>query len=1250
MARGHHPSPPASVALPKVEFEVILDEKSKIPGGTLNKQAISFGYNPHTYFRKPEHYIRHTDPLESDLSKTVEYDMDEQDEAWLDIVNAERRKGGNDPVSPESFEIIMDRLEKEWFDLTKNIPKPEFAMPSEDSTCAICDDSEGENSNAIVFCDGCNLAVHQDCYGVPYIPEGQWLCRKCTVSPENPVGCYLCPNEGGAFKQTTHGEWVHLLCAIWIPETRVANEVFMEPVTGVERISKQRWKLVSNFVDRCSICEVREGACIQCTKPSCFVAFHATCARKEKLLMPMKSAHGAEPASLTCFCDKHLPVCFWSPFICSFRLTKLQPEQQEARAAALEGEEKHERAGPNTSKAARAYAKTYKPGPPLVPAIIVKRILLYTKRIIIRKKQDFLQQMCRYWSLKREARRGAPLLKRLHLEPWTSTAAAKVLTEEERMMRLDVCFIQLSYELMLIVVIQQLKRLRQDLINVRGLTDLCRKREIRKFRQMEVIYEVLAQGLFPSHQAIRDAFEVVQGLDKDDHFKNPVSKNDVPDYYEIIKNPMCWTIIDAKLDQHQYWNLDEFRHDLELVSDNALLYNQPKTEFYNTAKKTKEKTRVVLDALESVKYHHDRSTWAHMPPEFKQEGEFMEGSSVPPIGDLESPVDVLELLMSSNPIREDLNMEIDTDPVTSLLNYEFARVKPPPLHPPTPPPAPNARPRKAKAKRDRKAEAERAKTNKEAREAGEAAEHATLPEIDKQEDQTEQEQERLRRSLAREEERELQAVLDASAGFRTPRTRNAKAIVAAFEAEARGSSSASVSVPPSYPSEPLSENSKAERLKKRASIISVSQPSTPMLVDHVDNRDSFNMFNAGWILPSDQKRGGRVPTDRQPLPPPRKRQKTDHANSRLSIVSTVPSEGHAPHSTNTAPPSSVPPEMNYNPDHSFDMMDLDEQKGEGPSKSQQPEAASISRAGSLLGDDEVDGPLNVVTQPNGVVIIEKLDTPAIRRERNMRRKAEKRRQAALGVDGMSISAGSSNLSAVKPPYTQPEESSSMAMPPPPVLMQDAEDTKDIDLKDDVESELSELSDDSDASEFNDGDDAPPAPIPAPAPPPPVFKGRKGRPKKVPKVEQFEDGTIVWAKSVGGHLVLQLGIDWSFVESYPWWPAVVHADTNPEVPGNILQVHKEKRLKRKIKLYIVQYYDKQASWQSVARDKLQLLGEDKKIDEEMLSSNPKQKWKTSASKQQCREAYESVHLVEPHAVFRLLLTTFKDGAGSDGYRW
>jgi len=35
----------------------------------------------------------------------------------LEAVNADRKKNRIDSISEESFEIIMDRLEKEWFDL-----------------------------------------------------------------------------------------------------------------------------------------------------------------------------------------------------------------------------------------------------------------------------------------------------------------------------------------------------------------------------------------------------------------------------------------------------------------------------------------------------------------------------------------------------------------------------------------------------------------------------------------------------------------------------------------------------------------------------------------------------------------------------------------------------------------------------------------------------------------------------------------------------------------------------------------------------------------------------------------------------------------------------------------------------------------------------------------------------------------------------------------------------------------------------
>jgi len=44
------------------------------------------------------------------------------DQEWLDALNAERKKEQLNKISYEAFEIVMDRLEKEWFDLVCNDP------------------------------------------------------------------------------------------------------------------------------------------------------------------------------------------------------------------------------------------------------------------------------------------------------------------------------------------------------------------------------------------------------------------------------------------------------------------------------------------------------------------------------------------------------------------------------------------------------------------------------------------------------------------------------------------------------------------------------------------------------------------------------------------------------------------------------------------------------------------------------------------------------------------------------------------------------------------------------------------------------------------------------------------------------------------------------------------------------------------------------------------------------------------------
>lgn len=50
---------------------------------------------------------------------------------------------------------------------------------------------------------------------------------------------------------------------------------------------------------------------------------------------------------------------------------------------------------------------------------------------------------------------------------------------------------------------------------------------------------------------------------------------DVPDYYDIIKQPMDLSTIKKKLDRKQYKSPKEFKDDLDLMFRNCYFYNPP---------------------------------------------------------------------------------------------------------------------------------------------------------------------------------------------------------------------------------------------------------------------------------------------------------------------------------------------------------------------------------------------------------------------------------------------------------------------------------------------------------------------------------------------------------------------------------------------------------------------------------------------------------------------------------------------------
>ncbi|XP_016048510.2 bromodomain and PHD finger-containing protein 3 isoform X2 [Erinaceus europaeus] len=588
----------------------------------------------------PAAYYRYIEKPPEDLDAEVEYDMDEEDLAWLDMVNEKRRVDGHSLVSADTFELLVDRLEKESY-LESRSSGAQQSLIDEDAFCCVCLDDECHNSNVILFCDICNLAVHQECYGVPYIPEGQWLCRCCLQSPSRPVDCVLCPNKGGAFKQTSDGHWAHVVCAIWIPEVCFANTVFLEPIEGINNIPPARWKLT------CYICKQKGlGAAIQCHKVNCYTAFHVTCAQRAGLFMkiePMRetSLNGTTfTVRKTAYCDAHSP-----PGAVTARRKGDSPgklseageeeglkencgenEEKEEMEEEEEGDEDEGQGGvggclkgvPKKNKmtlkqkikkepeeAGRDISST-------VPVVTVPQIPSYRLNKIcsglsFQRKNQFMQRLHNYWLLKRQARNGVPLIRRLH----SHLQSQRNADQREQDEKTSAVKEELKYW----------QKLRHDLERARLLIELIRKREKLKREQVKVQQAAMELELMPFNVLLRTTLDLLQEKDPAHIFAEPVNLSEVPDYLEFISKPMDFSTMRRKLESHLYRTLEEFEEDFNLIVTNCMKYNAKDTIFHRAAVRLRDLGGAILRharrQAENIGYDPEKGT--HLPDSPKLE-------------------------------------------------------------------------------------------------------------------------------------------------------------------------------------------------------------------------------------------------------------------------------------------------------------------------------------------------------------------------------------------------------------------------------------------------------------------------------------------------------------------------------------------------------------------------------------------------------------------------------------------------------
>jgi len=158
-------------------------------------------------FRLPRDYIMYS----RRSNEYFRYELDLIDINWCQSMN----KTCLPKVSETMIEDVITELERQCAENMKN--KKIGIEFNAGVVCDVCRSPYSEDSNEMVFCDTCNVCVHQACYDIEAIPAGEWYCQPCReLGRVDKASCILCPNKNGAMKRTPDENWAHVSCSLWV--------------------------------------------------------------------------------------------------------------------------------------------------------------------------------------------------------------------------------------------------------------------------------------------------------------------------------------------------------------------------------------------------------------------------------------------------------------------------------------------------------------------------------------------------------------------------------------------------------------------------------------------------------------------------------------------------------------------------------------------------------------------------------------------------------------------------------------------------------------------------------------------------------------------------------------------------------------------------------------------------------------------------------------------------------------------------
>ena len=254
----------------------------------------------------------------------------------------ERRKYEESDFATKSLteKALVDAHEKSLADRRKFEEAYQKQLEEDmDAVCEICNDGEVTPENQILFCEACDVAIHQLCYGIEVVPAGDYYCLACrhfnrqkmnsaverqmryqaaaaaaaagetdlaaivqqtSTAQPLPICCELCPVRSGAFVRADdskrrakalaapsdgnnsanenspdESKWVHMVCAKWQGLNFIESA---KPNLLIEDVGEMKNFFRVNGI-KCDLCLGERGAFHQCRAEGCKKWLHILCAR-----------------------------------------------------------------------------------------------------------------------------------------------------------------------------------------------------------------------------------------------------------------------------------------------------------------------------------------------------------------------------------------------------------------------------------------------------------------------------------------------------------------------------------------------------------------------------------------------------------------------------------------------------------------------------------------------------------------------------------------------------------------------------------------------------------------------------------------------------------------------------------------------------------------------------------------------------------------------------------------------------------